>query len=114
MSPLVKYTLGRFGLFLAALLVVWPVPGLSPLVKLLVALVGSFLLSWFLLRRWRDEFSADLAGRIARRRAEQERLRAALAGEDPSGPPAGPDPARPPSPGPDRRPPPGEHPPPAE
>jgi threonine/homoserine/homoserine lactone efflux protein len=87
MSPLVKYTLGRLGLFLAVLLVLWPVPQLSPLVKLLAALVGSFLLSWFLLRRWRDELSASLADRLARRRAERERLRAALAGEDDPGPP---------------------------
>jgi threonine/homoserine/homoserine lactone efflux protein len=89
MSPLVKYTLGRLGLFLAVLLVLWPVPQLSPLVKLLAALVGSFLLSWFLLRRWRDELSASLADRLARRRAERERLRAALAGEDDPGPPPG-------------------------
>jgi hypothetical protein len=90
-SPLVKYTLGRIGLFLAVLLVLWPVPVLSPLVKLLVALLVSFALSWFVLRGWRDQLAADLADRVERRRREKERLRAALAGEDeppPAAPPA--------------------------
>jgi hypothetical protein len=82
-----RYTLGRLGLFLGVLLVMWPVPGLSLLMKLLVALVVSFALSWFLLRRWRDELSASMAARVERRRAERERLRAALAGDDRPEPP---------------------------
>lgn len=82
MSPVVKYTLGRLGLFLAVLLVLWPLPQPSLLVKLLVALVVSFALAWFVLRGWRDEVASDLADRVERRRAEKERLRAALAGED--------------------------------
>jgi hypothetical protein len=84
-NPAVKYTLGRIGLLLAALLVVWPVPQLGPMVKLLTALTVSFVLSWFVLRRWRDEFSAYLAARAEQRRLERERLRAALAGDDDSG-----------------------------
>ena len=87
MSPAMKYTLGRLGLFLGVLLVLWPVPGLSPLMKLLVALVVSFALSWFLLRRWRDELSASVAARVERRRSERDRLRAALAGDDQPEPP---------------------------
>ncbi|MGH3680979.1 MAG: DUF4229 domain-containing protein [Natronosporangium sp.] len=82
MSPLIKYTLGRIGLFLAALLVLWPVPVLSPLVKLLVALLVSFALSWFVLRGWREELAANLAEKMERRKQERERLRSALAGED--------------------------------
>lgn len=81
MSPAVKYTLGRIGLFLAVLLVLWPVP-LDLFLKLLVALVVSFALSWFLLRSWRDQMSMGLAETVERRRAAKERLRAALAGED--------------------------------
>lgn len=81
LSPMLKYTLGRIGLFAAVVLVLWPVPQLSLLVKLLVAVVVSFALSWFLLRRWRDELSAHLADRVEQRRADKERLRAALAGE---------------------------------
>jgi hypothetical protein len=82
MNPMVKYTLGRIGLFAGALLVVWPIPQLGLMVKLLVALTVSFVLSWFVLRGWRDELSAYLAARVERRRAERERLRAALAGDD--------------------------------
>lgn len=82
MSPLIKYTLGRLGLFLAALLVLWPVPALSLLVKLLVALLVSFALSWFVLRGWRAELATDLAGKMERRKQERERLRSALAGDD--------------------------------
>jgi hypothetical protein len=87
MSPVMKYTLGRLGLFAAAALALWPVPQLSPLVKLMAALAVSFGLSWFLLRRWREQMSAHLVERMERRRVEKERLRAALAGEDerPSG-----------------------------
>jgi len=81
-SPVVKYTLGRIGLFALAVLVLWPVPSLSLPVKLLVALVVSFGLSWFLLRRWRDELSTSVADRVERRRNEKQRLRAALAGDD--------------------------------
>jgi hypothetical protein len=81
-SPVLKYTLGRLGLFLGVVLVLGPVPGLSLMVKLLVAVVVSFVLSWFVLRGWRDQMAADLDARLRRRRAEKERLRAALAGDD--------------------------------
>lgn len=89
-SPVVKYTLGRIGLFALVALVLWPVPSLSLPVKLLVALLVSFGLSWFLLRRWRDELSATVADRVERRRDEKERLRSALAGEDQPAPAEGP------------------------
>ncbi|HEY8474582.1 MAG TPA: DUF4229 domain-containing protein [Natronosporangium sp.] len=82
MNPLVKYTLGRIGLFAAALLAVWWIPQLGLMVKLLIALVVSFLASWFLLDKWRNEFASYLAARAERRRVERERLRAALAGDD--------------------------------
>lgn len=81
MSPWLRYLLGRLGLFLAVLLILWPTPLGMP-VKLLAALVASFALSWFLLRRWRDEASAQMATAVERRRAEKQRLRSALAGED--------------------------------
>jgi uncharacterized protein DUF4229 len=81
-NPFVKYTLGRTGLLLAALLVLWPVPQIGPMVKLLLALTVSFVLSWVLLRGWRDQLSEYLAARAEQRRAERERLRAILAGED--------------------------------
>jgi Protein of unknown function (DUF4229) len=80
-SPAVKYTLGRIGLFVAVLLALWPVE-LNIFVKLLLALAFSAALSLFLLRGWRDEMGQQLADAAERRRAEKERLRSALSGED--------------------------------
>jgi|GEM_PF-714939 hypothetical protein len=81
MSPAVKYTLGRIGLFAVVLLALWPVE-LDIFIKLMIALVFSAALSFVLLRGWRDEMAQQLAEAAQRRRAERERLRAALAGED--------------------------------
>ena len=81
MNPSVKYTLGRIGLFLVVLAALLPVP-VSLLLKLMIAVLVSALLAFFLLRGWRDEMAASLARGAQRRRAEKERLRAALAGDD--------------------------------
>jgi hypothetical protein len=81
MMAVLKYTLARIGLLLAVLLVLWPTP-LDLFLKLLLALVVSFALSWWLLRGWRDQMSASLAEWSERRRAEKRRLRAALAGDE--------------------------------
>ena len=82
MSPVVKYTLGRIGLFVAVLLVLWPLD-LNILIKMMVAVLVSAVLSIFVLRRWRNEWVASrCAGAVERRSAERERLRSALAGED--------------------------------
>ncbi len=81
MSPAVKYTLGRIGLFLVVLAALLPVQ-LNIFVKLMIALVFSATLSFFLLRTWRDQMARQLAGAATRRRAEKERLRAALAGDE--------------------------------
>jgi hypothetical protein len=78
---MVKYTLGRMGLFLVVFLALVPVH-MNILVKLMIAVLVSFGLAWFLLRRWRDEAAERMVGASERRRAEQERLRSALAGED--------------------------------
>jgi len=80
-SPALKYTLGRIGLFLVALLALWPVT-LNIFIKLMLALVFSAALSFFLLRGWRDEMAQQLADGAQRRKAEKERLRSALAGEE--------------------------------
>jgi hypothetical protein len=77
----VKYTLGRIGLFLAVLGALLPVP-MNLFLKLMVALLFSAALAFLLLRGWRDEMAADLAAAAQRRKAEKERLRAALAGDD--------------------------------
>jgi hypothetical protein len=80
-KPAVKYTLGRIGLFLAVALALWPIQ-MNIFLKLMLAVVFSAALSFFLLRGWRDEMAAQLAGAADRRRAERERLRSALAGDD--------------------------------
>jgi hypothetical protein len=83
MSPAVKYTLGRLGLFIVLLLVmiVVPIP-LNVFVKAMIALVISAALSYFLLADWRHQMGEQLAGAASRRSAEKERLRAALAGDE--------------------------------
>ena len=81
MSPAVKYTLGRFGLFVVVLALLLPVP-LNVLVKAMIALVVSAALSYFLLARWRAEMAEQLGSVAQRRREEKQRLRAALAGDE--------------------------------
>jgi len=80
-SPAVKYTLGRIGLFLVVLALLLPVP-LNFLVKAMIALIASAAFSYFLLSRWREQMAEQLAGNAQRRRAEKDRLRAALAGDE--------------------------------
>ncbi|RZU72762.1 uncharacterized protein DUF4229 [Micromonospora kangleipakensis] len=81
MSAAVKYTLGRIGLFVGVLAALWFVE-MNMFLRLMLALVFSAALSFFLLRGWRDEMAGEMAESAERRRAEKERLRSALAGED--------------------------------
>ncbi len=85
MPPVVKYTLGRVGLFVAVALVLAfvPVPVDLP-VKLMVALIVSFGLQFVVLRKWRAEMIDQVDHSVAKRRAAREKLRSALAGEDDS------------------------------
>jgi Protein of unknown function (DUF4229) len=85
MNPTIKYTLGRVGLFVLVALLLWPVP-VDLLVKLMLAIVGSFGLQFVLLRRWRTEMIGQVDQAATRRKATKEQLRAALAGEDEDGP----------------------------
>jgi hypothetical protein len=80
----VKYTLGRIGLFLLVLLPLWPL-NMDLLLKLMIAVLASAGFSFFLLRKWREEVAQRLAHAAERRKAEKERLRSALAGDDPDG-----------------------------
>ncbi len=80
MSPAVKYTLGRLGLFVLCAVLLTPLP-IDLLLRLMIALLVSMVLSFFLLRRWRDEMVLQIDAAVKRRRQEKERLRAALAGE---------------------------------
>ncbi|HEU4346651.1 MAG TPA: DUF4229 domain-containing protein [Actinoplanes sp.] len=81
MSPAVKYTLGRLGLFVVVLAMLLPVP-LNFLVKVMIALVASAAFAFFLLAKWRNEMAEQLGAAADRRRAEKDRLRAALAGDE--------------------------------
>ncbi|MEU4367413.1 DUF4229 domain-containing protein [Micromonospora chersina] len=81
MSAAVKYTLGRIGLFVGVLAALWFVD-MNMFLRLMLALVFSAALSFFLLRGWRDEMAGEMAEASERRRAEKDRLRSALAGDD--------------------------------
>lgn len=81
MSPVIKYTLARVGLFVAVFAALLPID-LSIFLKLLIAMIASAGFSLVLLRRWRDEMGNHLAASAERRKADKERLRAALAGDD--------------------------------
>jgi hypothetical protein len=81
MSPAIKYTFGRVGLFVIFFLVLLPVP-LNFLVRAMIALVASAVLSYFLLARWRNEMAVVISSASQRRVSEKVRLRAALAGDE--------------------------------
>jgi hypothetical protein len=81
MSAAVKYTLGRLGIFIVVLALLLPVP-LNFFVKVMIAVVASAGFSYFLLARWRNELAETLFSAQQRRRAEKNRLRAALAGDE--------------------------------
>jgi hypothetical protein len=81
MSPAIKYTFGRVGLFVVCFLILLPVP-LNFLVRAMIALVVSAIASIFLLRRWRNEMAEVISTAAGRRAAEKDRLRAALAGDE--------------------------------
>ena len=81
MSPFMKYLLGRLGLFLVIGVALLPT-GMNLLVIAMIALLGSFLLSLVLMRRWRVEMASDVDTTVRRRREEKAKLRSALAGDE--------------------------------
>ena len=82
MSPVLKYTLGRLGLFLLVVLLLMPVP-IDIMLKFMIAVGASFGLQFVLLRRWRVQMVSHVDRSVAQRRAARERLRRALAGDEP-------------------------------
>jgi hypothetical protein len=83
MNPMMKYTLARLGLFVAAAAVLLVVPiELNPFLKLGIALIASAILSFFLLRKLRDDVANQLADGARQRADRKEKLRSALAGEE--------------------------------
>lgn len=83
MSPLLKYSLARLGLFVATVAVVLAIPiDVNLFLRLAVALILSAVLSFFLLRGMRDRVAEQLAAAARKRAERRERLRSALAGDD--------------------------------
>ena len=83
MNPMMKYTLARLGLFVVAAAVMLFLPiDLNPFLRLGIALIASAILSFFLLRKLRDEVANQLADGARERADRKEKLRSALAGED--------------------------------
>ena len=81
MSPAIKYTFARVGLFAIVVAVLYPL-GLDLFLTMMIALLISLPLSYFLLRRWRDQMAQRLETTVEQHRAQKEKLRAALSGED--------------------------------
>lgn len=83
MNPMMKYTLARLGLFIVAAAVLLVVPiELNPFLKLGIALIASAILSFFLLRKLRDDVANQLADSSRQRADRKEKLRSALAGDE--------------------------------
>jgi uncharacterized protein YacL len=84
MNAATKYALGRIGLFVvvAVPLLVFLPQAMSPLIKLMIAVLISAVLSFFMLRQWREELAEQFSAGSRKKAAEKEKLRAALAGDD--------------------------------
>ncbi|WP_433212875.1 DUF4229 domain-containing protein [Dactylosporangium sp. CS-047395] len=86
MSPFLKYTLARFGLFVVAALVMLVLPlEISVLLKLMIAVLVSAILAFFLLKGLREQASVQAVGIAEKRTEKRDRLRAALNGDDDGG-----------------------------
>ena len=78
---LVIYTVGRFAIAAALILLLW-LAGLGSFPGLLFGLLLSMPVSYVLLRRSRERLTEALAERSAARRAAKEDLRTRLSGTD--------------------------------
>ncbi len=95
MTPGLKYTLARFGLFLVCTVpaVLFLPATLDLLLRILIGAVISALLSLVLLKGLRDQMADQLSSTFQQRRESKNKLRAALAGEDVDDTPPPADPA---------------------
>jgi len=80
-SPAIKYTLARVGMFVVVAAALLPF-GLNPFLAMMIALLVTLPLSYFVLRRWRDQMAEHIDESMRARKEEKQRLRAALSGED--------------------------------
>jgi hypothetical protein len=83
MTPGLRYALGRLGIFVVcAVPAVFLLQGLNLFLRLMLALIVSAVLSFGLLRRWRDEVAEQMSANSRRRSDQKQKLRSALAGDD--------------------------------
>ena len=83
MSPFMRYSLARLGIFVIVAAGLFFVPiQVDPLLRLMVALLVSAAVAYLLLGRLRMQVGEQVAGAAQRRADRKERLRSALAGED--------------------------------
>jgi len=86
MSPFLKYTLARLGLFVLIAVVLLAIPvDVSVLLKLMIALLITAPLAFFLMKGLREEAAVHVVGVSQRRTEKRERLRAALNGDEDGG-----------------------------
>lgn len=81
LNPTLLYTLGRIAIFAVVAAVLYAF-GFRSVILVVLALVLSMPLSYVLLRGVRLQMSAQIEEKLARRRAEKERLRSTLRGDD--------------------------------
>jgi hypothetical protein len=83
-TPGLKYTLARFGIFVACTVpAIMLLPqSLDLLLRILIGAVLSAVVSLLVLNKWRNQMADQISTGLQQRRDEKERLRAALAGED--------------------------------
>lgn len=81
MSPAIKYTLGRVGLFVVIAAALLPLH-LNLFLNLMIALLVSMPLSYFVLKRWREQMAEKIDDSLQKRKDEKRKLRAALSGDD--------------------------------
>jgi cytochrome c-type biogenesis protein CcmH/NrfF len=81
MHPGVVYTAARLGVFVLVAALLYAV-GFRSWMLALGALLISAPLSYYVLRRQREAFAAQVEGRVSARQAEKARLRATLRGDD--------------------------------
>ncbi|GAA2386276.1 DUF4229 domain-containing protein [Dactylosporangium salmoneum] len=86
MSPFLKYSLARLGLFglVACVMLVVPLD-ISVFLKLMIALLITAPLAYFLLAGLRAQAAEHVVGISQQRSDKRERLRAALNGDDDGG-----------------------------
>jgi hypothetical protein len=85
MNAGLKYALARVGIFVAcAAPALFLLPrDMNLFLKLMIAVVVSGIISFAVLRGIRDDVGEQIVAGRRRRREEREKLRSALAGEDP-------------------------------